>query len=77
MLIGNLFTRCSSLRYLDVSNIDFTKYTYATGLSSGIFTGCSRVQTAYCKDAANKAILDNLVASVPDVTYTWRFTVKS
>ena len=76
-VITNLFTRCSSLTYLDVSNIDFTQFNYAAGLSSSMFTGCAHVQTAYCKDAANKAILDNLVANVPDVTYSWRFTVKS
>lgn len=66
---SNMFSHCYDLQYLDLSSLDASKI----GNSSGMFDSCSMVQTAYCRSAADKAILDQIVI---DSGQSWTFTVK-
>lgn len=76
VVLNHMLRGCGSLTYLDLSNMDFTRFAntaYSDGLTTSMIEGCRNVQTAYCKTAADKAILDQLLS---DLSYSWRFTVK-
>lgn len=67
---SDMFRNCSSLQYLDLSNLNASTITNTTDM----FKNCGNANTvAYCRSAEDKVILD---AAVEEAGMVWRFVVK-